>query len=281
MQVISHIPELRRVLQSASGRVFVPTMGNLHDGHLALVRKARQTGGCVIVSIFVNPLQFGPQEDYGRYPRTLEADCDQLEKLGVDVVFSPTEAELFPVAQEFHVSPPSIAKELCGEVRPGFFRGVATIMLKLYAIVLPSVMIFGKKDYQQLHIIRAMVNQFNLPVRVEACETVRARDGLALSSRNAYLNLRERAQAPELYLGLGEVAERLLSGERDFRALETRATEKLKATGWQVDYVAVRNAQTLKTAQEGDAHLVVLAAARLGGTRLIDNLEIELHSGKV
>ncbi|MHB0984493.1 MAG: pantoate--beta-alanine ligase [Sulfuricella sp.] len=279
MQIISTIRDLRDRLKSEPSVAFVPTMGNLHEGHLALVRQAREYGRCVVVSIFVNPLQFGPNEDFAKYPRTFEQDCAKLEGLA-DVVFAPTVADMYPEPQQVYVEPPPIASELCGAVRPGHFRGVATVVLKLFNIVRPQAAVFGKKDYQQLHVIRAMVRQLNLAVEIVAGETLRAADGLALSSRNAYLGAEERAEAVRLYRNLSRMRESIIEGDRDFFALGPRAIDDLAAHGWRVDYVSVRAAASLAPALAEDRDLVVLAAAWLGKTRLIDNLEICLSADK-
>ncbi len=273
MEIISTIAVLRETLQGRQPVAFVPTMGNLHAGHIALVELARRHGRCVVVSIFVNPLQFGPNEDLDKYPRTLEEDCRKLQAAGADIVFTPGAEELFPAPQQFQVEPPPIANELCGAFRPGHFRGVATIVLKLFNIVQPACAVFGKKDYQQLNIIRGMVREFDLPIQIIAGETLRADDGLALSSRNGYLGLEERAEAPRLFRDLLMIREAVAAGRRDFAALENTAANDLASHGWKVDYIALRNADTLQPAQAGDAALVVLGAARLGTTRLIDNLE--------
>ncbi len=273
MQLISTIAELRVRLRNERAISFVPTMGNLHEGHIDLMRRAREQGGCVVASIFVNPLQFGPNEDFDKYPRTLEADCARLQGL-VDVVFAPSVNEMYPVRQIVFAEPPVIANELEGAVRPGHFRGMATVVLKLLNIVQPQVALFGKKDYQQLHIIRQMVAQLHLPVRVNGCETVRAADGLALSSRNQYLSAAERAEAIFLYQTLQGMRQAILKGERDFEQLQQRAIETLAARGWQVDYVAVCNQSDLLPATGVQHELVVLAAARLGNTRLLDNIEV-------
>lgn len=248
-------------------------MGNLHEGHIELVRIARQQGTCVVVSIFVNPLQFGPNEDFDKYPRTLEADCAKLQGLA-DVVFAPAVADMYPERQTLFVEPPPIANELCGAFRPGHFRGMATVVLKLFNLVQPHIAIFGKKDYQQLAIIRQMVTQFNLPITIVGAETSRAADGLALSSRNQYLNPAERTEAAFLYQTLTEVGKALQSGANDLAALEDKAKEMLAKRGWQVEYVAVRAQAGLGIPAAGERKLVVLAAARLGNTRLIDNLEV-------
>ena len=280
MQIISTTADLRALLRDETAIVFVPTMGNLHEGHLDLVRIAREHGKCVVVSIFVNPLQFGPSEDFDRYPRTLEADCEKLKGLA-DLVFAPSVNEMYPAQQAVFVEPPPIANELEGSSRPGHFRGVATVVLKLLDIVQPQVAVFGKKDYQQLHIIRQMVAQLNLPVEIVGGETVRATDGLALSSRNQYLSKTERGEAIFLYQTLQRMGSAIKRGEHDLERLQQQGVEALQARGWSVDYVEVRNQSDLLPAssmQPGLAqrNLVVLAAARLGKNRLLDNIEIDL-----
>ena len=274
MQIISNVTELRERLGKESSVAFVPTMGNLHEGHLDLVRIAHQHAKCVVVSIFVNPLQFGANEDFGKYPRTLQADCDKLKAGGVAVVFAPAEADLYPQPQQVTVEPPPIAQELCGAFRPGHFRGVATVVLKLLNIVQPQVAVFGKKDYQQLHVVRHMVEQLNVPVQIVGAETLRASDGLALSSRNQYLNPVERTEAAFLYLILMEIQHALKNGMHHFTQLEETAVNALVSHEWQVDYVSIRSQKTLLAPTAGEHELVVLVAARLGKTRLIDNLEV-------
>jgi pantoate--beta-alanine ligase len=284
MRVIHTVAELRQALRGQLHTAFVPTMGNLHEGHLSLVRRARECGGPVVASIFVNRLQFAPHEDFDTYPRTLERDCELLQGVGCDLVFAPTERELYPEPQGYKVlPPPELADILEGHFRPGFFTGVCTVVLKLFNLVQPAVAVFGKKDYQQLMVIRRMVQQLALPVQVEAGETSRADDGLALSSRNGYLSAEERAEAVQLSRVLRQVCQALRDGRRDVAALEREAVDTLARRGWQPDYVAVRRRQDLQPpafAQAPQAPheklhepLVVLAAARLGKTRLIDNLE--------
>ena len=275
MRQINTITALREHLAQAGTVAFVPTMGNLHEGHIDLVRQARGYANCVVVSIFVNPLQFGPSEDFDRYPRTLEADCAKLDGLA-DVVFAPAVSEMYAQRQTVFIEPPQIANELCGAARPGHFRGMATVVLKLLNIVQPQVALFGKKDYQQLHIIRQMVAQMNLPIRIIGGETVRAADGLALSSRNQYLGPVERAEATFLWKTLSNLRQDVLDGLCDYAAGEAAAVAALGRRGWRVDYVAVRNRSTLAAAGTADRELVILAAAYLGTTRLIDNLEIDL-----
>jgi pantoate--beta-alanine ligase len=249
-------------------------MGNLHDGHLSLVRMARARGGTVVASVFVNRLQFAPQEDFATYPRTLERDCELLAAGGCDIVFAPSEQELYPEPQEFKVYPPGhLADILEGQVRPGFFIGVSTVVLKLLNIVQPSATVFGKKDYQQLLVVRNLVRQLALPIEIVPAETVRDASGLALSSRNGYLNDTQRVEAAQLNAVLRILVAALGSGRTDWTALEQEASDSLAARGWRPDYIAIRNQADLAAPAKGD-RLVVLAAARLEGTRLIDNLEV-------
>lgn len=279
MKVISSIHELRDQLRGQNRVAFVPTMGNLHDGHLSLMRLARQHGDPVVASIFVNRLQFGPNEDFDKYPRTMEADIEKLQAENVYVLFAPTERDLYPEPQEYRVHPPAdLGDILEGEFRPGFFQGVCTVVTKLFSCVQPRVAVFGKKDYQQLMIIRNMCRQFALPTDIIAAETVRSNDGLALSSRNVYLSPEERAEAPLLFQTLKQVREQTLEGDGQQHQIEERAVSALRARGWAPDYVSLRKQADLQspTRDEIDAKvpLVVLAAARLGKTRLIDNLEV-------
>jgi pantoate--beta-alanine ligase len=280
MQIHSSIPELRAALRQHQRVAFVPTMGNLHAGHIALMSEARSHGATVVASIFVNRLQFGPNDDFDRYPRTFRADCELLAAAGVDLLFAPSEAELYPEPQQYHVDPPGIQHQLDGEFRPGHFRGVATVVLKLFNIVQPQVAIFGKKDYQQLMVLRNMTRQLALPVDIVGGETIRADDGLALSSRNAYLSARERAEAPRLYRLLRGISAAVRAGERDFTRLEREATDELDRNGWKTDYVAVRRQSDLQVPLDAaEQSLVVLAASRLGAARLIDNVEIVVVKG--
>lgn len=274
MDVVESIRDLRARLASEESVAFVPTMGNLHEGHIELMRQARTHGTCVVASIFVNRLQFAPREDFNQYPRTFEADCDKLRGAGVDVLFAPSEPELYPQPQLYTIDPSPLAKQLEGEFRPDFFRGVATVVMKLFNIVQPRAALFGKKDYQQLMIVRNMVRQFAMPVKIVAGDTMRADDGLALSSRNGYLSPEERAEAPRLYKVLQELAAHITAGRRNFTALEAEAMQKLIANQWKPDYVAVRNRADLQLPNRDDRRLVILAAAKLGKTRLIDNLEV-------
>lgn len=276
MQIVRDIDSLRHSLRDERDIAFVPTMGNLHEGHLSLVRIARGHASRIAVSIFVNRLQFAPGEDFARYPRTFEEDCAKLAAEDVALVFAPDENVLYPEPQEFIVEPPAVANELEGRFRPRFFHGVATVVLKLFNCVQPRAAVFGKKDYQQLMLVRAMVRQFNLPLEIIAGETVREPGGLALSSRNAYLSAAERAEAPHLHRTLTAVKTQLQAGNRDAHALGAAAARQLAAAGWQPDYVEVRRAGDLAPPGARDAQLVVLGAARLGATRLIDNLEVNL-----
>lgn len=279
MKIISSIDELRDQLRGQLRTAFVPTMGNLHEGHLSLMRLARRHGDPVVASIFVNRLQFGPNEDFEKYPRTFADDIEKLEKEGVYVLFAPTERDLYPEPQEFRVQPPSdLGNILEGEFRPGFFKGVTTVVLKLFSCVQPSVAVFGKKDYQQLMIIRNMTRQFALPTEIIAAETWRADDGLALSSRNTYLSESERIEAPTLYAELQAVAQAVRDGNLDISMLEKKSMQRLASRGWNPDYVSIRKRINLQPPTDDDLAqnepLIVLTAAKLGATRLIDNLEI-------
>jgi pantoate--beta-alanine ligase len=284
MQTLDSIAQLRRALEGQNSVALVPTMGNLHAGHLDLVKLAKQQATCVVVSIFVNPLQFGANEDLANYPRTLAADCEKLQAAGADIVFVPTVAEMYPdfdgqdLKQSITVQLPAVANDLCGASRPGHFAGVATVVLKLFNLVQPQVAVFGKKDYQQLFIIREMVKQFNLAITILAADTVREPSGLAMSSRNGYLRSAEKAQASQLHAELVGVCEQIKQQghSANFLGLEQAATLNLQRQGWQVDYVAIRAASNLQAARAQDNDLVVLAAAKLGTTRLIDNLSLKL-----
>ena len=284
MEIVHTAAELAEHLAHARRVAFVPTMGNLHDGHLSLCRIARQHGDVVVTSIFVNRLQFGPNEDFDRYPRTLDADRDGLEREGVDVLFNPKEYEMYPTPQVYRVQPPPLAEELEGASRPGFFHGVCTVVLKLFHLVQPDVAVFGKKDRQQLKIVRGMVQQFNLPIQIVPAETIRADDGLALSSRNNYLSPAERAEAPNLYRVLRNIADAIAGGRTDYANLEATGRMELAQRGWKVDYVAIRHGLGLRIPHpEGFDHpnlLIVLGAATLGSTRLIDNVDVIKKDGE-
>lgn len=286
MKIVHTISDLRAQLRGQLRTAFVPTMGNLHDGHLSLMRLAANHGDPVVASIFVNRLQFAPHEDFDKYPRTLEEDIAKLEKEGVYVLFAPDEREMYPVPQDYRISPPQdLGDILEGEFRPGFFAGVTTVVMKLFQCVQPQVSVFGKKDYQQLMIVRRMCEQFSIPTEIIPGETIRESDGLAMSSRNRYLSPDERQEAVWLSKTLQQVATRVRDGQQamalsaaDITDLETAAAQILNQRGWKTDYIAVRRRKDLKPVMPEDlaqpSQLVVLAAAKLGVTRLIDNLEI-------
>ena len=284
MDIVHNAAELSQRLARVKRTAFVPTMGNLHAGHLSLCRIARQHADAVVASIFVNRLQFGPNEDFDRYPRTPQADQVGLAREGVDVLFMPQEQEMYPTPQVYRVQPPPLADELEGASRPGFFHGVCTVVLKLFHLVQPDVAVFGKKDRQQLKIVRGMVQQFNLPIQIVAAETVRAEDGLALSSRNTYLSREERIEAPNLYRVLRGIADGIVAGRHDYANLEADGRMELAHRGWKVDYVAVRHGLGLRIPHpEGFDHpnlLIALGAATLGGTRLIDNVDVITKEGE-
>jgi len=273
-QLCETVSALRAALRGRGRIGFVPTMGNLHEGHLQLMRTARAQTDCVVASVFVNRLQFAPHEDFDSYPRTLARDCELLASAGVDLVFCPSERELYPEPQTCLVDPGPLGTIHEGEFRPGFFRGVATVVSKLFHIVGPDLAVFGKKDYQQLQVIRHMVRQLQMPIEIVAGETARAHDGLALSSRNGYLSAQERLQAPRLYQCLQAVAQRLADGQKDLSSLEQAAQSELHAHGFRPDYVRIRRQQDLQVPTDTCQALVILAAAHLGRTRLIDNLEV-------
>ena len=284
MQIINTVSALRLALKNQENIAFVPTMGNLHAGHIHLVTLAKQQAECVVVSIFVNPLQFGANEDLASYPRTLQADCEKLKAAGASIVFTPTVLEMYPdfdgvnLNQTISIALPSIANELCGTTRPGHFSGVATVVLKLFNMVFlnggqRATAVFGQKDFQQLFVIKQLVKQFNLPIQIIAGETVREASGLAMSSRNGYLTKEQRQQASQLNAILQNIAIKIKAGHVEFDRLEQEASATLNAQGWVIDYISIRSAINLSSANGSDSHLVVLAAAKLGNTRLIDNIE--------
>ena len=283
MDVIDCVADLRSRLAREPRNVLVPTMGNLHEGHIRLVDNAQRTlagddsgGICTVVSIFVNRMQFGPRDDFDKYPRTFQSDCDKLAAAGCDVVFAPDEREIYPEPQTYAVEPPEIANILDGAVRPGHFRGVATVVLKLFNMVAPKAAVFGKKDYQQCIVLKNMVRQLALPIQIILADTVRASDGLALSSRNGYLSPAERAEAPALNRALSRAREEVRDGKRDCLRIELEAMAHLAGRGWQPDYIAIRRQADLLQPLPGDRDLVIVAAAKLGATRLIDNLEVSI-----
>ncbi|MEL6214138.1 MAG: pantoate--beta-alanine ligase [Pseudomonadota bacterium] len=282
MEVIQAVSVLREQIQTwrdTGARIaFVPTMGNLHAGHLALVRKAAELADHVVVSIYVNPTQFGANEDFGAYPRTLAEDCRQLMSVGADLVFTPDETAMYPygVRNATIVSVPGITGMLDGRHRPGHFDGVASVVCRLFSMVTPDVAVFGQKDYQQVLVIRHMVRDLSLPVNVVKVETEREADGLAMSSRNQYLTAEERALAPLLYQQLQSISDALIAGERNYKSLRAEARATLEEAGFLPDYVTIRDPLTLKKSSPTDARWVVLGAATLGRARLIDNLEVAL-----
>ncbi len=291
MQIIQTVSDLRQALNSQSNigqKIgFVPTMGNLHAGHIHLVQIAKQHAKCVVASIFVNPLQFSPTEDLANYPRTLEADCEKLAAAGCDIVFVPTVDEIYPdfdgklLNQSMTIDPPPIASVLCGATRLKHFAGVATVVMKLFNMVQPQVAVFGKKDFQQLFIINEMVRQFNLPIEIIAGETIREDNGLALSSRNSYLTDAQRTSAAQLNSALQSIVNQVKSGDKDFSQLEQATSLQLSKQGWEVDYVSIRASSNLQPATQQDIDLVVLGAAKIinktgGKTRLIDNIQFRI-----
>jgi pantoate--beta-alanine ligase len=282
MNTVKTVRELRAAIARARGegkRIgFVPTMGNLHSGHAALVTKAAQRADFVVASIFVNPLQFGANEDLDKYPRTLAADQERLLQAGCNLLFAPTVEEIYPdgMAVQTRVSVPNLSEGLCGASRPGHFEGVATVVSKLFNMVQPDLAVFGEKDYQQLAVIRAMVRDLNMPIQIIGEPTVRAEDGLALSSRNGYLTAEQRATAPVVYRTLQQIGDAISRGQRDFAALVADGQAQLAAAGLRPDYLQVRHALTLRPAMVDDRDLVILVAAYLGNTRLIDNLYVHL-----
>ncbi|MGE8296447.1 MAG: pantoate--beta-alanine ligase [Pseudomonas sp.] len=284
MNTVKTLRELRAAVAQARAEGkqigFVPTMGNLHAGHVSLVEIAAQRADFVVASIFVNPLQFGAGEDLDKYPRTLAEDQEKLLAAGCHLLFHPDVAEIYPhgMGDQTRVSVPGVSEGLCGASRPGHFEGVATVVTKLFNMVQPDLAVFGEKDYQQLAVIRALVQDLNMPIQIIGAPTQRAEDGLALSSRNGYLSAEQRSTAPALYRGLQAIAEELRRGARDYARLIDDAQEQQRVAGFVPDYLEIRNALTLRPAQVDDRHLVILTAAQLGGTRLIDNLVVELPS---
>ncbi len=289
MQVFKTAHDLSQALATQNAIAFVPTMGNLHAGHIQLVELAKTKNACVVVSIFVNPLQFGANEDLENYPRSLDADLEKLKAAGADIVFTPSEQEIYPnfdaltnqTHQSISINLPSVANELCGEARPGHFSGMATVVLKLFNLVFfnsakTKIAIFGKKDFQQLFIIRDLVKQFNMPIEIIAGNIRREADGLAMSSRNGYLTLAQKLEAPSLYRALGLLVDAINKGNADFASLEAKTTQFLIQRDWIVDYISIRSAETLLPAKSTDLKLILLGAARLGTTRLIDNIEFTL-----
>ena len=277
MEVIRTISDLRRRLSTENETCCVPTMGNIHDGHLSLVKIGLERARTVITTIFVNRLQFSQSDDFAHYPRTFDDDCEKLAVAGNDIVFCPDEDQMYPEPQLFFIDPPKVAKRLEGRFRPGHFRGVCTVVTKLFNVVQPQHAVFGKKDYQQLAIIRELTEQLALPINIVSAETVRAEDGLALSSRNRFLTETERSEAPRLRDTMNKIKTAILDGDRKYVAMEYAAGASLARYGWNVDYVVIRAQKGLRRPTEGESKLVVLGAATLGSTRLIDNLEINVE----
>lgn len=284
MQQISDITPLRekrRIWQTERKTIaFVPTMGNLHQGHLHLVEQAKQHADIVVVSIFVNPLQFGPDEDLEAYPRTMEQDKAALEKLGVDLLFTPNSQDIYSrgLEKQTFVEVPGLSYMICGASRPGHFRGVATIVCKLFNMVQPNMAFFGEKDFQQLQVIKAMVTDLSMNLQIFGVPTVREADGLAMSSRNHYLKEQERAIAPKLYQCLQTLQNAVEGGRRDFSLLISHSRQQLNEAGFKVDYIEIRSIDTLLSPGHEETELVILAAAFLGKTRLIDNIQVTLRS---
>ncbi|HTN29316.1 MAG TPA: pantoate--beta-alanine ligase [Pseudomonas sp.] len=282
MNTVSSVQHLRdAVAQARRGgqRIgLVPTMGNLHAGHVSLIEQARRGADFIVASIFVNPLQFGANEDLDSYPRTLAEDQQKLAAAGCNLLFTPTVTEMYPNGMhgQTRVVVPGVSEGLCGASRPGHFEGVATVVCKLFNMVQPDLAVFGEKDYQQLAVIRTMARDLNLPIEIQGAPIVRAADGLALSSRNGYLDAAQRAAAPALYRSLQQLAERLRAGETNHAALIIEAQQAQQAAGFRPDYLEIREASSLRPATPTDRNLVLLVAAHLGGTRLIDNLSVTL-----
>ncbi|EGH44347.1 pantoate--beta-alanine ligase [Pseudomonas syringae] len=280
MNTVKTVQDLRAAVARARSEgkriALTPTMGNLHSGHAALVTKAAQRADFVVATIFVNPLQFGPNEDLATYPRTLAADQEKLLQAGCNLLFTPSVEEIYPhgMADQTLVSVPHLSQGLCGASRPGHFEGVATVVSKLFNMVQPDLAIFGEKDFQQLAVIRAMVRDLNMPIQIIGEPTVRADDGLALSSRNGYLSDYQRAAAPALYQAIRQIADAIKAGEQDFDALLASKKQQLEAAGFRIDYLEIRDATSLRATTADNRDLVILAAAFMGKTRLIDNLHL-------
>jgi len=282
MNTVFSVQELRQVIagwrRDGATVAFVPTMGNLHDGHITLLRKARTLADRTVVSIFVNPIQFGRGEDYARYPSTLEADQEKLGAAGLDLLFAPNLDQLYPggIEEDTRVTVPGLSTILCGQYRPGHFSGVATVVSKLFNNVQPDVALFGEKDYQQLLVIKRMVHDLLIPVEVVGQPIVRETDGLAMSSRNGYLNAEERSRAPLIFQTLNKAADRLRAQDGSLIAIETAGMAELAAAGFRPEYLSIRRAADLSPPQAGDESLQILVAAWLGAARLIDNLRVEM-----
>ena len=277
MQIIHANYELIDILKPLKNIAFVPTMGNLHEGHLTLIQEAFKKSKYVVVSIFINPLQFNSNEDFKKYPRTLEEDLAMLKKIGVPFVFAPSESEMLDPLQTVEIHLPQIAYDLCGKFRPGHFEGVAAIVNKLFNVVQPEMAFFGKKDFQQLFLIKELVRQLDSPIKIMSVDTVRHEDGLARSSRNSLLNVEDRKKAPQLFQTLNSMKEKAIKKSPPFSEIEAFATQSLNASGWIVDYLTIRSSQSLESPVHDENQLVILGAATLGSVRLIDNIEFCIH----
>jgi len=277
MQIIHTNHELINILKPLKNIAFVPTMGNLHEGHLTLIQEAFKKSKHVVVSIFINPLQFNSNEDFKKYPRTLEEDLAMLKKIGVPFVFAPSESEMLDPLQTAEIHLPRIAYDLCGKFRPGHFEGVAAIVNKLFNVVQPEMAFFGKKDFQQLFLIKELVRQLDSPIKIIAVDTVRHEDGLARSSRNSLLNMEDRKKAPQLFQTLSSMKEKAIKKSLSFIEIEAFGTQSLNAAGWIVDYLTIRSSQSLESPVRDENQLVILGAATLGSVRLIDNIEFCIH----
>ncbi len=277
MQIIHTNYELINILKPLKNIAFVPTMGNLHAGHLSLIQEAFKKTKYVVVSIFINPLQFNSNEDFKKYPRTLEEDLAMLKKIGVPFVFAPSESEMFDPLQIAQIHLPQIAYDLCGKFRPGHFEGVAAIVNKLFNVVQPEMAFFGKKDFQQLFLIKELVRQLDSPIKIMAVDTVRHEDGLARSSRNSLLNMEDRKKAPQLFQTLSNMKEKAIKKSLTFSEIEAFGIQSLNAAGWIVDYLTIRSSQSLESPVRDENQLVILGAATLGSVRLIDNIEFCIH----
>ena len=277
MQIIHANYELIDILKPLTNIAFVPTMGNLHEGHLTLIQEAFKKSKHVVVSIFINPLQFNSNEDFKKYPRTLEEDLAMLKKIGVPFVFVPSESEMLDPLRTVEIHLPQIAYDLCGKFRPGHFEGVAAIVNKLFNVVQPEIAFFGKKDFQQLFLIKELVRQLDSPIKIMSVDTVRHEDGLARSSRNSLLNVEDRKKAPQLFQTLNSMKEKAIKKSPSFSEIEAFATQSLNASGWIVDYLTIRSSQSLESPVHDENQLVILGAATLGSVRLIDNIEFCIH----
>lgn len=273
MHVIHTQKELVETLKKLTNIAFVPTMGNLHDGHLKLIEEALKRTKYVVVSIFINPLQFNSKDDFKNYPRTLDEDLLMLQKLDVPFVFVPSKEDIIDSSQTIEIHLSDIANDLCGRFRPGHFNGVATIVCKLFNLIQPELAFFGKKDFQQLFLIKELVKQLNYPIHIIAIDTVRHKDGLAKSSRNNLLSKEDRKKAPQLFELMNAMKEKVMQKKLSFKEIESDAERLLNDSGWIVDYLAIRSAQSLKTPVHNEKQMVILGAATLGSVRLIDNIE--------